>query len=689
LAAKQIESTLSPDSNGGAKQSTMKTAERTIRESKSSCDEDDPMGLLDDAVGVLQHHDGVSGTSKQHVAYDYAKSVQAGIDASVPCTIDKLKRLLLGEDASQTYLKDLTYCQLLNETKCGISVDATAKNHNGESSSDKDLYVIVYNGLASNQSTIIDLPIGSTGKYLVEDLQEASAETIDAVRMPLRFSHQRAGEESLVLSFMAESLPAVGAKVFRIQKHDDAVAEVLNETRIGGSSSNPTRHTSEERDDDIVEISNGHFSVAVDAKTGDIHRIGTQEVESLSSWGYYTSFDSKKDSIHEDDDHNSGAYLFRPSTPNQELQIVPTKNATIVRTSIGTDIHTEYEEPWVQTTTKIREGIPYIEIEYQIGPVPLNDGYGKEVVARYNTGVNNDATFYTDSNAREFIKRRRNERPTWDLTVFEPVAGNYYPVNVAIYVDEKEAAVDGTDLEKAGPAFAVVTDRNQGGASILDGTIELMVHRRTVADDHRGVGEPINETLSITPCPPYGNATRIGEGLVIRGKHRILVENTECQNEPDCGAVGGAQLARSVMDSSFAEPLVFVGSSPSSQEIPFLTKSYSGLKEPLPKNVMLVTKRLLRKEEATSYLIRLAHQYGESVDVDLSILFPHQSIEDIRETTLSGNRDIDDWRKERFDWIPSQTEKSAENDSFKLKLEQTITLASMDIRTLIVKVKSA
>lgn len=681
LAARQIES---------AAESPMR-AEPTISYNESLCE--DPMNQLEDAVGVLQHHDGVSGTSKQHVAYDYAKLVQAGINALVPCTIQKLKRILLGDetDAPEKYLKDLTYCQLLNETKCEISVDATVTTHGREGGNEKDLYVVVYNGLASNQSAVIDLPIGSSGTYVVENLQDGSAETVNALQTPFLSSNDRSDGESFVLSFIVDSLPAVGAKVFRIQKHDDSMASMLNERKVEAFP-NPKNDITEEEEGDTVKISNGHVSISVDTKTGDIRRIGTQEVGTLSSWGYYTSFDKTKDSIHENDDHNSGAYIFRPSTPNQELQIVPTKNATIVHTSIGTEIHTKYKEPWIQTTTRIRKGVPFIEIEYQIGPVPINDGRGKEVVARYNTGINNNATFYTDSNGREFIKRQRNHRPTWNLTVFEPVAGNYYPVNAAIYVDEKEATMHRTGLQKAGPAFAVVTDRSQGGGSIVDGTVELMIHRRTLVDDYRGVDEPINETdIGITPCPPYGNAVRIGEGLVIRGKHRILVEKTECQNESDCGAVGGAQLARSVMDASFAEPLVFVASVPSSKEIPFLRKNYSGLKEPLPSNVMLITKRLLYNEEDTTYLIRLGHQYGDPVDVDLSILFPYQSIQEIRERTLSGNRDIDEWRKERFNWIPSVKGRNSKEDEsfFKPGGSHTITLAKMDIRTLVVKVNPA
>lgn len=33
---------------------------------------------LEEALAIVQHHDGVSGTSKQHVADDYAKRLAAG-----------------------------------------------------------------------------------------------------------------------------------------------------------------------------------------------------------------------------------------------------------------------------------------------------------------------------------------------------------------------------------------------------------------------------------------------------------------------------------------------------------------------------------------------------------------------------------------------------------------------------------
>lgn len=49
-------------------------------------------------------------------------------------------------------------------------------------------------------------------------------------------------------------------------------------------------------------------------------------------------------------------------------------------------------------------------------------------------------TFYTDSNGREYLKRVRDFRPTWNLTVTEPVSGNYYPLTVGAYIQVSHPA---------------------------------------------------------------------------------------------------------------------------------------------------------------------------------------------------------------------------------------------------------
>lgn len=51
-----------------------------------------------------------------------------------------------------------------------------------------------------------------------------------------------------------------------------------------------------------------------------------------------------------------------------------------------------------------------------------------------NTNFFNKGIFYTDSNGLEEQQRKLNYRPTWPLVVNEEVAGNFYPVNSHIGV---------------------------------------------------------------------------------------------------------------------------------------------------------------------------------------------------------------------------------------------------------------
>ena len=421
---------------------------------------------LEDAMGVLQHHDGVSGTSKQHVAYDYAKMLQIGIDGVVPLLVQVLKQQFLGttsrnntHEGRPSYLNDLTYCQLLNETKCSISTNATTIDDTAGGNDDDDgvdLYVIVYNSLASVRSTMIDLPVGIGGKFLVQSVLSDTTSTttsdhnddnnsnnyipdnkggivnkdafdndgntlvstmIEARLQPLRL--HSSSPASNVLSFMAKDIPPVGAKLFRIKKQqqtsddssnggthiikehhhdvDDSSLPLvvsalparelsLHDTDDNNNNEDQEKENDQQTysDDDTIrdnngidnkgdtlkEIFNGRFSVVVDTVTGLIHRIGKQNYMkqgyNFSTWGYYTSFDSNRDSITSDtSNQNSGAYIFRPSTPNQKLHLLSVTNTTVVDDDDSIEIHITYEESWIATITRVRKNVPFIEIEYQ------------------------------------------------------------------------------------------------------------------------------------------------------------------------------------------------------------------------------------------------------------------------------------------------------------------------------------
>jgi lysosomal alpha-mannosidase len=160
--------------------------------------------------------------------------------------------------------------------------------------------------------------------------------------------------------------------------------------------------------------------------------------------------------------------------------------------------------------------------------VTFSDDIGKEIITRYSTGWATEGIFYTDSNGRETLQRKRDYRPTWEVEISEPVSANYYPITTHIAIKG-----DGSQL-------SVLPDRAQGGSSINDGEIELMLHRRLLKDDGYGVGEALNETA-------------YDQGLVARGRH-IVVFGSDSASSPSVTAQQ-RQLSQSRM---VLDPLVLL-----------------------------------------------------------------------------------------------------------------------------------
>ena len=113
---------------------------------------------------------------------------------------------------------------------------------------------------------------------------------------------------------------------------------------------------------------------------------------------------------------------------------------------------------------------------------------------QFNTpDIDNNHTFYTDSNGLEMQKRVLNYRPTWNFSTILNVTQNYYPVNSAIVIR------DDTNMGQ----LTLMNTRCQGGSALSKGTVELMHQRRLFFDDWRGVGEALNET------DEFGNGMRV------------------------------------------------------------------------------------------------------------------------------------------------------------------------------------
>jgi lysosomal alpha-mannosidase len=163
-----------------------------------------------------------------------------------------------------------------------------------------------------------------------------------------------------------------------------------------------------------------------------------------------------------------------------------------------------------------------------------------------------------------------------------------------------------------------------------DGSIELMVHRRTIYDDHQGVGEPMNETA-------------YDKGLVIRGRHFLILE------PPESSALYHRPAAQRIFMSpisTYALPKM-----PYANYSTNYRQTWSALNESLPLNVHLLT---IDQWASKVFLLRVEHyfelnedgQYSKPVQVDLQVLFNTLGkIKDLVELTLGGNLPLHEMKR--------------------------------------------
>jgi len=281
----------------------------------------------------------------------------------------------------------------------------------------------------------------------------------------------------------------------------------------------------------------------------------------------------------------------RPNGTTPHNIVTSASKLQIVSGPVISEIRQSFSDFIIQSITLIT-GQAQVQFQYSIGSIPIDDNNGKEVITRYTSNLLSNKTSYTDSNGREFLTRIKDYRSTWTYKVDQPVAGNYYPMNAATY------------LKDTTRQLTILNDRTQGSASLNDGQLEIMVHRRTLLDDRRGVGEPINETQSITGYP---NPVRIGAGMGITGTHYVLLT----------APATAAAAYRPLMDRVYSEP--YVAFTPVTNVASWITThptTRSSVTTPLPLNVQLMT--LTPWNTAGNFVVRLSHQFALGEDVNYS-----------------------------------------------------------------------
>lgn len=583
---------------------------------------------LREYMGVSQHHDAITGTAKQHVNNDYTKRLHIGNERC-----QKLVGLAVGQLMAKNKSVEgpkMEFCNYLNISICDVTEDASSFS------------VILYNPIGRNVTTYVQIPVNGNSYHVTgPDGKSVPSQVAPIPGAIMRVRGDRGSAKNRLI-FRAYSIPGLGYSTYQLS----TASQVWNRISPKALSENTKAVPAPVGDDITIETE--ILKLTFDA-TGILKQMTNMayntSVNVKQSFYWYNASTGNREAS-----QASGAYIFRPnsSTP---IDLFDGKSVQpkIVKGSEVVELHQTFQ-PWLNQIVRLYTKKHFVEFEWVVGPIPFKDGLGKEIITRFDTDIESKDIFYTDSNGRQMMKRKLDHREDYPYVNFEPVAGNYYPINSRIFVKD-----DNTQ-------FTVMTDRSEGGSSLKSGSVEIMVHRRLLKDDGRGVGEPLNET------------GQFGDGLMVVGKHRVLLTKPSM----------GAELHREFGEEIFMAPWMFF-----SRQTSDWTKKYdtmkSFIKTNLPRNVHLLTLELWSETEV---LLRLEHMFekdedptlSQNVTVSLKGLFPLLGIQKVEELTLSANQDLES--ASRLQW---RTKEGVTPEKFSpppvVAPSFDVTLGPMQIRT--------
>jgi len=236
--------------------------------------------------------------------------------------------------------------------------------------------------------------------------------------------------------------------------------------------------------------------------------------------------------------------------------------------------------------------------------------------------------------------------------------------------------------------FTILTDRSQGGSSMQDGGMEIMIHRRLLYDDAFGVGEPLNESA-------------YGQGLVVRGKNWLQFEIG--------GDAAAAQRHRFKAQELFMDTILsFIPTALTYDEWHSKYNMwFSAFEEDqvIPKNIHILTLEnwpdANLQNQGNKVLLRLEHIFevqedrsnmSKPVSIELDGLFKAFDISSVEEVTLGANLQVE--KLHRLQWnvmneVPVSSHEEAvhggeEEDALMPENGWLVTLQPFQIRTFII-----
>uniref|UniRef100_A0AAR2IX91 Alpha-mannosidase n=1 Tax=Pygocentrus nattereri TaxID=42514 RepID=A0AAR2IX91_PYGNA len=506
--------------------------------------------LLTDArrnIGLFQHHDAIAGTAKEAVVIDYGTRLLRSLIGLKRVIINAAHFLIMkNKDVYRFYQTEpfletddrrATHDSLPQQTL--IELDSSPR------------YLVLFNPVEQERLCVVTVLVNSARvRVLTEDGQtlpvQLSAQWSSAVQM--------SGEAS----FMAR-LPALGLAVFHLYDSVDSPMTLRSDTLLRL----PGRSQSVRGIDPlpVLQIVIGEINTCEIIRRKD----DPQEVRVQIQFFTYGTRPSKD---------KSGAYLFLPDGNAKPYTQRDPPIVRVVEGPLFAEVVTYYQH--FQQTIRIHNvpGVDGLSLDITT-MVDIRDQTNKELAMRLLTDIQSEDTFYTDLNGFQIQPRRYLQKL--------PLQANFYPMPTMAYIQDSQYRL------------TLHTGQALGVSSLASGQLEVILDRRLMQDDNRGLGQGLKDNKRTA------------------NRFRLLLERRSSSSRAvDSGPVSFPSLLSHMTSAILNHEVLALPVIPKKRGVPPL-RTFSPLAAALPCDFHLLNLRSIQNQDAHSpspYTALLLHRLG-------------------------------------------------------------------------------
>ena len=439
-------------------------------------------------LGLLQHHDAITGTAKRLVNADYIKHTKNNISEAENIIMNNTNDIF----QNQFKINRICYSNPIVDFGCDNVFKIINNDDNNETNNESNNEIIIglYNPRIEGELliTIEITEIDSDKNYYIKD-NENSLIKSDFMCIPKEnFEYNYNCILSFFYNFKKNTLfsSIILRKENNIKKETIALNNAFNENEeINIISDNYNVKN-------LIFYKNFSFFL----QYYDNNKLNNLTMSILN--GIYTGFpayekNNTDDYVRNRESNADGAYVFTPFELYPNEVNIDLNLSYFFKGDLSTSIILRNENTSFSIITFFNNK-NFFKIDTILDKVS-SEYLKKNYLMLIKTNINNIETinsnfttnyFFTDSNGLYMMKRYKNYSTKFEYTHNETVSNNFFPVTTCASIKDKDMKLN------------LFVDRPQSIGCLRAGEIIVILNRQSTADDFKGLGEKLYENESFS-----------------------------------------------------------------------------------------------------------------------------------------------------------------------------------------------